>query len=139
MAPTIRHQRRIAAWYAKFAAFKVEDLFSRKKVPGPPRTIFVNENLPETHFDARGKVKPEHIYATNQVITSKYTLITFIPRNLLEQFRRVANMCVRLLFFLFYFGNCPHDLGGSSLEPIAYCQSLSFSIIFIRVLQVFVC
>lgn len=96
MAPMIRHQSSIAAWYAKFAAFKVEDLFSRKKEPGPPRTIFVNENLPETHFDARGKVKPEHVYATNQVITSKYTLLTFLPRNLLEQFRRVANMCVRL-------------------------------------------
>jgi hypothetical protein len=139
MAPTIRHQRRIAAWYAKFAAFKVEDLFSRKKVPGPSRTIFVNENLPETHFDARGKVKPEHIYATNQVITSKYTLITFLPRNLLEQFRRVANMCVRLFYFFFILGIAHTTLAVRHLEPMAYRQSLSFSVISIRVLQVFVC
>lgn len=27
-----------------------------------------------------------------QVKTSKYTLVTFVPRNLLEQFRRVANV-----------------------------------------------
>jgi hypothetical protein len=30
--------------------------------------------------------------AARQVITSKYNLITFLPRNLLEQFRRVANV-----------------------------------------------
>jgi len=126
MAPTIRHQLGIAAWYAKFAAFKVEDLFSRKKVPGPPRTIFVNENLPETHFDARGKVEPEHIYATNQVITSKYTLITFLPRNLLEQFRRVANMCVRLFIYFLCREFAHTTLAVRHLEPIAYRQSFSF-------------
>ncbi|KAF8912154.1 phospholipid-translocating ATPase [Gymnopilus junonius] len=90
MAP--RHQSRIAQWYDKFAAFKVEDVFARKRVPGPQRTIFFNENLPEDYLDHKGRVKPEHVYSSNQVITSKYTLITFVPRNLLEQFRRVANM-----------------------------------------------
>ncbi|KAF8969603.1 hypothetical protein BDZ97DRAFT_1794193 [Flammula alnicola] len=96
MAPAqLHHQSRIASWYDKFAAFKVEDLFARKKRPGTMRTVFVNENLPEDYHDAKGRVKPEHIYPTNQVITSKYTLFTFIPRNLLEQFRRVAN-----IFFL---------------------------------------
>jgi phospholipid-translocating ATPase len=79
-------------WYAKVAAFNVESLFSRRREPGPPRTVFVNENLPEDYFGPRGKPKKEHIYATNQVITSKYTVLTFFPRNLLEQFRRIANM-----------------------------------------------
>jgi phospholipid-translocating ATPase len=83
-----------AGWYAKLAAFNVEDLFVRKREPGPRRTVFVNENLPEDYRDHKGRVKPEHTYCTNQVITSKYTVITFLPRNLLEQFRRVANMCV---------------------------------------------
>ena len=97
MAPT--HKRsRIAGWYDKVAAFKVEDLFSRKKEPGPQRTIFVNENLPDDYHDARGKVLPDHVYATNQVITSKYTIVTFLPRNLLEQFRRIANMYVYTLY-----------------------------------------
>ena len=81
----------IAAWYAKLADFKVEALFARRKEPGPPRTIFVNENLPKDYFDARGRPKKQYIYTTNQVITSKYTVLTFVPRNLLEQFRRVAN------------------------------------------------
>jgi phospholipid-translocating ATPase len=35
------------------------------------------------------------IFESNQVLTSKYNVITFLPRNLLEQFRRVAN-----IFFL---------------------------------------
>ena len=84
----------IAGWYGKAAAFKVEDLFSRKKVAGPRRTVFVNENIADDYRDHRGRVKPEYVYSSNQVITSKYTIITFIPRNLLEQFRRVANMSV---------------------------------------------
>lgn len=81
------------AWYNKLAAFNVEDLFSRKHLPGPPRTVTVHQDLPADYRDGKGKVKKEHVYQTNQVITSKYTIITFLPRNLLEQFRRVANMC----------------------------------------------
>ena len=84
--------KRLARWYAKVAAFNVEDLFVKKKEPGPPRTIFVNQDLPSDFLDIKGRVKPEHVYTTNQVITSKYTILTFVPRNLLEQFRRVANV-----------------------------------------------
>ncbi|KAF6763732.1 phospholipid-translocating ATPase [Ephemerocybe angulata] len=91
-----KRQNKIATWYERWDDWKVEDLFSKKKEPGPKRTVFVNENLPEEYLDAKGRVRKEHVYATNQVITSKYTVITFLPRNLLEQFRRVANM-----FFLF--------------------------------------
>ena len=86
-----KRKSRIAVWYDKFAAFNVESLFSRKRPLGPPRSVFVNQELPEDYFDKKGRVKKEHSYATNQVITSKYTIITFLPRNLLEQFRRVAN------------------------------------------------
>jgi phospholipid-translocating ATPase len=82
------------AWYNKLAAFNVEDLFSRKQLPGPARSVVVHQDLPADYRNEKGKVKKEHVYRTNQVITSKYTIITFLPRNLLEQFRRVANMCV---------------------------------------------
>jgi len=93
------------AWYAKVAAFNVEDLFVRKKEPGPPRTVFVNENLPDDYLDDKGKVKAQHVYPTNQVITSKYTVITFLPRNLLEQFRRVANVYVLYTLNRFHLFN----------------------------------
>jgi phospholipid-translocating ATPase len=81
------------AWYDKLAEFNVEALFSRKKLPGPPRAVVAHHDLPADYMTDKGKVKKEHVYSTNQVITSKYTIITFLPRNLLEQFRRVANMC----------------------------------------------
>jgi len=82
------------AWYDKIAAFNVESLFSAHRQPGPPRTVCVSEDLPPEYFNHNGKPMPEYVYVTNRVITSKYTIFTFLPRNLLEQFRRVANMYV---------------------------------------------
>jgi len=82
------------AWYDKVASFNVENLFTKKREPGPRRTVFLNEGLPEEYYDKKGRVQKQHVYVTNQVITSKYTFITFLPRNLLEQFRRIANMYV---------------------------------------------
>lgn len=78
-------------WYARVVDFKVEDLFLKKREPGPPRTVYVHER-PTDQLDSKGKIKEEFLYVTNQVITSKYNIITFLPRNLLEQFRRIANM-----------------------------------------------
>jgi hypothetical protein len=91
------------AWYDRLiSSFSIEDLFIRKRPPGPPRTIFINEPLPEEYYDKKQRVLREHQFYSNQVITSKYTLITFLPRNLLEQYRRVANVyatpSLRILF-----------------------------------------
>ena len=91
MALNSRRKPRIAVWYQKLAAFNVEALFSRKRPVGPPRSVFVHDDLPQDYYDKKQRVLKDHVYATNQVITSKYTVITFLPRNLLEQFRRVAN------------------------------------------------
>jgi phospholipid-translocating ATPase len=78
------------------SSFSIEDLFVRRRPPGPPRTIYINQPLPESYYDKKHRVLKVHQYNSNQVITSKYTLLTFLPRNLLEQFRRIANV-----FFLF--------------------------------------
>lgn len=80
------------AWYNKVSSFNVENLFVKKREPGPQRTVFVNEGLPDDYYDKKGRAFKERIFVTNQVITSKYTFVTFLPRNLLEQFRRIANM-----------------------------------------------
>ena len=95
MATSISGQRGLLK---SMAAFNVATLFSRERPAAQPRTVFVNRpTLPLEYLDKRGRPKPEYIYTSNQVITSKYNLITFIPRNLLEQFRRVANMYVAVL------------------------------------------
>lgn len=52
--------------------------------PGFSRVVFCNE--PQLH-----RSKP-HKYPNNYVSTTKYNLITFLPRALFEQFRRVANL-----------------------------------------------
>ncbi|KAM1123095.1 hypothetical protein ACFX13_004612 [Malus domestica] len=52
--------------------------------PGFSRVVFCNE--PELH-----KAKP-YKYPKNYVSTTKYNIMTFLPKALFEQFRRVANL-----------------------------------------------
>ncbi|KAI0635354.1 phospholipid-translocating P-type ATPase [Trametes polyzona] len=59
-------------------------------IPGVRRNIYVNYALPLDEVDNNGD--PIVRYVRNKVRTSKYTVITFIPKNLYEQFRRVANL-----------------------------------------------
>ncbi|ODO05178.1 phospholipid-translocating ATPase [Cryptococcus wingfieldii CBS 7118] len=63
------------------------------KVP-QRRSVHVNTPLPSYLLDKKGE--PSVRYVRNKVRTSKYTIISFLPKNLLEQFRRVAN-----IYFLF--------------------------------------
>lgn len=47
-------------------------------------------NLP---YEGLGKVKqPNRFYSSNDVKTTKYSLLLFIPMNLYEQFHRMANL-----------------------------------------------
>ncbi|KAG6836177.1 hypothetical protein H0H93_010616 [Arthromyces matolae] len=108
----------IAKAYNKLAAFNVENLFVRKREPGPKRTVFVNENLPVDFHDSKGRVKSENVYCTNQVLTSKYTIITFLPRNLLEQFRRVANIFFLGIAILQFFNKFSTISPGLVIFPL---------------------
>ncbi|KAL1408534.1 phospholipid transporting ATPase [Vanrija albida] len=76
-------------------------LGKKKKKPMPRRSIYVNQALPMDQIDHKGE--PIVRYARNKVRTSKYTLITFIPRNLFEQFHRVANIYFLALVILQLF------------------------------------
>ncbi|GBB89212.1 hypothetical protein RclHR1_01590017 [Rhizophagus clarus] len=58
------------------------------------RRVYANMDLPKDDVDRKGR--PKYKYVTNKIVTSKYTIWTFIPKNLFEQFRRAAN-----LYFLF--------------------------------------
>ncbi|CAG8650823.1 4747_t:CDS:10 [Gigaspora margarita] len=50
------------------------------------RQVFANIPIPDDKGQAKGK------YVSNKIITSKYNIWTFLPKNLFEQFRRAANM-----------------------------------------------
>ncbi|KAF8077570.1 phospholipid-translocating ATPase [Lyophyllum atratum] len=116
MTPAVFPQLRNA--YARLAEFNVENLFVRKKEPGPRRIIYVNENPPEDRLDKKGRLKPEHVYPTNQVLTSKYTIITFLPRNLLEQFRRIANIFFLGIAILQFFNKFSTISPGLVILPL---------------------
>lgn len=64
-----------------------------KEVEGPDGTV--EKKKVQLGYGQKEVPGEGWIFESNQVLTSKYNVITFLPRNLLEQFRRVAN-----IFFL---------------------------------------
>ncbi|RSH90127.1 hypothetical protein EHS25_001460 [Saitozyma podzolica] len=110
-APLVhRVKQKQQSWFSKHIAEPwdrwslVESIFVRKQPPSPPRSIHINQPLPsEWYHHKKGHVKPEHQYYTNQIVTSKYTVLTYLPRNLLEQFRRVANCFFLAIAILQFF------------------------------------
>ncbi|KAH7343680.1 hypothetical protein B0J17DRAFT_643413 [Rhizoctonia solani] len=95
--------------YRALADFNVESLFSRVPPPGVPRNDM---------FDAKGKILKTNKYAANQVVTSKYTILTFVPRNLLEQFRRIANVFFLAIAILQFFPRFSTISPGLVLLPL---------------------
>lgn len=50
------------------------------------RTIFINTKRPHDYEGTEPL-----LYCDNEIVTSKYTFLTFFPKNMYEQFRRIAN------------------------------------------------
>ncbi|KAG0317602.1 hypothetical protein BGZ99_006206 [Dissophora globulifera] len=67
---------------------------SLRKSNKDSRRVFINMPPPAQYLDKNGA--PKFKYGSNKIKTAKYTALSFVPKNLFEQFRRVANM-----FFLF--------------------------------------
>ncbi|KAG2019667.1 phospholipid-translocating ATPase [Coprinopsis cinerea AmutBmut pab1-1] len=111
---------RISHWRARLASFSVGDLFSQKSEPGPARTVFIHQKLPGSYYDHKGKLRKELLFNPNQVVTSKYTIITFIPRNLLEQFRRIANVYFLALCILQFFPMFTTVAPGVVILPLLF-------------------
>ncbi|KAG1054836.1 hypothetical protein G6F43_003166 [Rhizopus delemar] len=63
---------------------RVESTVKLRRIQTGGRRVFINLPLPQ--------YTPPLRYASNKIKTSKYTLITFVPKNLFEQFRRPANL-----------------------------------------------
>lgn len=59
------------------------------------RKIYVNMTPHASEFNEKGELM-DRSYVPNRIRTAKYTPLSFIPKNLFEQFRNVAN-----LYFLF--------------------------------------
>ena len=48
--------------------------------------------------------REQHLMANNVVVTSKYNAVTFMPRSLFEQFRRIANIYFLVISILMIIG-----------------------------------
>ncbi|XP_055381993.1 phospholipid-transporting ATPase VA isoform X2 [Condylostylus longicornis] len=85
----------IPPWYKRFGLCqndKFEERGYRIVVPNhtvPPKT-------PKSEH-------PNGLYVGNKIRTTKYTLLSFIPKNLLEQFHRVANLYFIFIVLLNWF------------------------------------
>ncbi|KAK9729690.1 hypothetical protein K7432_000095, partial [Basidiobolus ranarum] len=78
---------------------------SRHRRSGETLQVYVNILLPPNALNRHGFPKKQ--YPSNRIRTSKYTIFNFLPKNLFEQFRRVANMYflfMAILQFLPYVG-----------------------------------
>ncbi|KAG9321717.1 hypothetical protein KVV02_006631 [Mortierella alpina] len=73
---------------------RADTKISLRKSNKDSRRVFINIPPPAQYLDKSGA--PKLSYGSNRINTAKYTTLTFLPKNLFEQFRRVANM-----FFLF--------------------------------------
>jgi len=67
---------------------------------GVERRVFINTNLPPSMVDRFGAQL--FSYPKNKIKTSKYTILNFLPKNLYEQCRRVAN-CNFFFFYILIF------------------------------------
>uniref|UniRef100_A0A8C9VJP2 Phospholipid-transporting ATPase n=1 Tax=Scleropages formosus TaxID=113540 RepID=A0A8C9VJP2_SCLFO len=58
------------------------------------RTVYIANRFPQ-----HGHYVPQK-FADNRIISSKYTIWNFIPKNLFEQFRRIANFYFLIIFLV---------------------------------------
>jgi phospholipid-translocating ATPase len=66
--------------------FMFQCFYGSKVSPLEIRKIFINNKKPDNEF-----YRVDLKYSSNRIKTSKYNLFTFLPINIYEQFRRVAN------------------------------------------------
>ncbi|XP_072293815.1 phospholipid-transporting ATPase VA [Eucyclogobius newberryi] len=62
----------------------------RKKKSKENKTRTVHANI--LYDSAKGEETPNRHFANNKIKTTKYTLLSFLPKNLFEQFHRFANV-----------------------------------------------
>ncbi|KII85635.1 hypothetical protein PLICRDRAFT_115926 [Plicaturopsis crispa FD-325 SS-3] len=93
------------------------------QVTGPRRNIYVNHPLSAMEVDPRGE--PTARYVRNKVRTSKYTILTFLPKNLYEQFRRIANLYFLALVVLQVFSVFGAASAQIAMLPLVFILSVT--------------
>lgn len=104
--------------YGKIDPLSLEKLLSKSPSdksligrPGFSRIVYCNDpECPEAE---------QLRYCDNYVTTTKYTLVSFLPKSLFEQFRRIANFYFLLCAFLSFTPISPNPPVSSVLPLVA--------------------
>ena len=64
----------------------------------------VIEIVPRSRRNADAQDEPIGLFCNNEVVTAKYSIISFLPIALFEQFRRLANMYFLFIVILMLIG-----------------------------------
>ncbi|MCJ1387311.1 hypothetical protein MMC18_000152 [Xylographa bjoerkii] len=86
---------------ARAASAIDEDQGSNDDDTSPPRRMFFNIPLPDDARDMEGR--PIAHFTRNKIRTSKYTPLSFVPKNLWYQFHNIANIYFLILIILAFF------------------------------------
>lgn len=111
---------KLKSFWAKLQniSFDPDDVFKKERPPPAPRAVYFNQPLPDHVFDHKGRPEKNFTFASNQVLTAKYTLYNFVLKNLLEQFQRVANLFFLLIVILQFFPQFTTINPGVSMLPL---------------------
>ncbi|EIW73502.1 hypothetical protein TREMEDRAFT_26850 [Tremella mesenterica DSM 1558] len=101
----------------------INSLKERKHKIPQRRTVYVNLPLPQHLVNSIGD--PIIRYVRNKVRTSKYTIVTFLPKNLFEQFRRVANIYFLTLVILQLFSIFGAPNAQIGMLPLIFILSIT--------------
>jgi phospholipid-translocating ATPase len=94
--------------------------------PGFSRKVYCN--------DSERAMSSLYNYGDNYVRTTKYTVATFLPKSLFEQFRRVANFYFLVVAILSFFPVAPYS-AVSNVIPLLVVVSATMAKEFIEDFQ----
>lgn len=118
----VQNRRRRRLRFSKIYSFHCgksslqEDDISQIGGPGFSRVVYCNE---PNSFESSIRDYPD-----NYVRTTKYTLATFVPKSLFEQFRRVANFFFLVTGILAFTPLAPYS-AVSAIAPLIFVIGVS--------------
>ncbi|XP_051996766.1 phospholipid-transporting ATPase VA-like [Xyrauchen texanus] len=95
----------------------------RRKSKKESKTRTVHANLLYDH--TKGGENPNRHYADNKIKTTKYTLLSFLPKNLFEQFHRFANVYFVFIALLNFVPVVKAFQPELALAPVVFILSVT--------------
>ncbi|KAJ7993373.1 hypothetical protein DPEC_G00271740 [Dallia pectoralis] len=95
----------------------------RRKTKKEYKTRTVHSNL--LYGQSKAEDNPNRRYSDNKIKTTKYTLLSFLPKNLFEQFHRFANVYFVFIALLNFVPACNAFQPELALAPVVFILSVT--------------